>query len=179
MKGSARSLLRQASVLLLSCCAGAVLAGPVLAAGPAPEPAPPTTQSPKPEPVPGATPPPPPPPPPAARVSPPSPPPPPAPTPQPVVVSPPPAPVFTPPPAPAPAAPVRRQTRVQKRATAKPKVSRAKTAKHAVRRALPSLTREEVTSPDTMLLAGGLALFVLVLADMVFLTLSTRALRPR
>ena len=59
-------------------------------------------------------------------------------------------------------------------------MSRAKTAKNAVRRALPSLTREEVTSPDTMLLIGGLALFVLVLADMVFLkTLSTRMLRPR
>lgn len=68
---------------------------------------------------------------------------------------------------------------MQKRVSAKPKVSRAKTAKHAVRRALPRLSREEVTSPDTMLLVGGLALFVLVLADMVFLTLSTRVLRPR
>jgi hypothetical protein len=173
MTSSTRSLLRQASVVVVSCCAGAVLAGPVLAAGPAPEPAPPTTRSPKPEPIPGATPPPSPPPPPAARVSPP-PAPPPAPAPQPVSVSPPP-PVFTPPPAP----PARRETRVQKRAAAKPKVSRAKTAKHAVKRALPSLPREEVTSPDTMLLVGGLALFVLVLADMVFLTLSTRVLRPR
>jgi hypothetical protein len=62
---------------------------------------------------------------------------------------------------------------------AQPRVSRAKTAKHAVRRALPDLTREEVTSPDTMLLIGGLALFVLVLADTVFLTVSTRLLRPR
>jgi uncharacterized membrane protein len=96
------------------------------------------------------------------------------------VISPPPAPVFTPPPAPEPVAPVRRQTREQKaKPKAQPKASRAKTAKHAVRRALPGLTREEVTSPDTMLLVGGLALFVLVLADMVFLTLSTRVLRPR
>jgi hypothetical protein len=182
MTGSARSLLRQASVFLLVCCAGATLAGPVLAAGPAPEPAPPRTQTPKPEPVPGATPPPSPPPPPAARVSPPpAPPPPPPASPAPsVVISPPPAPVFTPPPAPEPVAPVRRQTREQKaKPKAQPKASRAKTAKHAVRRALPGLTREEVTSPDTMLLVGGLALFVLVLADMVFLTLSTRVLRPR
>jgi hypothetical protein len=44
---------------------------------------------------------------------------------------------------------------------------------------LPGLSREEATSPDTMLLLGGLALFVLVLADMVFLTLSTRVLRTR
>jgi hypothetical protein len=174
MTSCTRSLLRQASVVFVSCCAGAVLAGPVLAAGPAPEPAPPTTQSPKPEPIPGATPPPSPPPPPAARVSPP-PAPPPAPAPQPVVVSPSPAPAFTPPPAPS----ARRETRVQKRVAAKPKVSRAKTAKQAVKRALPSLSREEVTSPDTMLLVGGLALFVLVLADLVFLTLSTRVLRPR
>lgn len=185
MRGSTRSLLRQASIFVLACAAGAVLAGPVLAAGPAPEPAPPKTQSPKPEPVPGATPPPPPsPPPPAARVSPPPPPPPPppAPAPQPVVVSPPPpAPVFTPPPpSPAPAAPVRREARVQRaKPKAQPKVSRAKTAKHAVRSALPGLTPEKVTEPDTMLLVGGLALFVLVLADMVFLTLSTRMLRPR
>jgi hypothetical protein len=74
---------------------------------------------------------------------------------------------------------VRREAGVQKRVKAKPKVSRAKSAKVAVSRALPNLTREEVTSPDTMLLVGGLALFVLVLADMVFLTLSTRLLRPR
>jgi hypothetical protein len=44
---------------------------------------------------------------------------------------------------------------------------------------LPDLSREEATSPDTMLLLGGLALFFLVLADMVFLTLSTRVLRTR
>jgi hypothetical protein len=44
---------------------------------------------------------------------------------------------------------------------------------------LPGLSREEATSPDTMLLLGGLALFFLVLADMVFLTLSTRVLRTR
>ncbi len=45
--------------------------------------------------------------------------------------------------------------------------------------ATPSLTRDQATSPDTLLLVGGLALFFLVLADMVFLTLSTRVLRAR
>jgi hypothetical protein len=45
--------------------------------------------------------------------------------------------------------------------------------------ALPGLSREEATSPDTLLMLGGLALFFLVLADMVFLTLSARVLRTR
>ena len=43
----------------------------------------------------------------------------------------------------------------------------------------PGLSREEATSPDTLLMVGGLALFFLVLADIVFLTLSTRVLRVR
>jgi hypothetical protein len=34
----------------------------------------------------------------------------------------------------------------------------------------------DAASPDTLLLVGGLALFVLVLGDTVFLTLSTRFL---
>ncbi len=51
--------------------------------------------------------------------------------------------------------------------------------KQAAKRALPNITREQATSPDTLLLAGGLALFVLVLADTVFLTLSARVLRLR
>jgi hypothetical protein len=46
-------------------------------------------------------------------------------------------------------------------------------------RVLPGISREEATSPDTLLMVGGLALFFLVLADMVFLTLSTRVLRTR
>jgi hypothetical protein len=37
----------------------------------------------------------------------------------------------------------------------------------------------EATSPDSLLMVGGLALFFLVLADVVFLTLSTRVLRTR
>ena len=46
------------------------------------------------------------------------------------------------------------------------------------RRALPRARAvAESASPDTMLLAGGLALFVLVLGDTVFLTLSARFLR--
>jgi outer membrane biosynthesis protein TonB len=177
MTGSARSLVRLASVSAVACCAGIVLAGPAVAAAPAPEPAPARPQSPRPEPVPGATPPPPPPP--AARVTPPPPPPPPpapSPAPQPVV-SPPPAPVYTaPPPAPAATAPVRRERRVERRAPAKPKVRQSKT-KQVANAALPRLAREQVTKPDTLLLVGGLALFVLVLADMVFLALSTRMLR--
>ena len=45
--------------------------------------------------------------------------------------------------------------------------------------ALPGISREEATSPDTLLIVGGLALFFLVLADVVFLALSTRVLRTR
>jgi hypothetical protein len=76
---------------------------------------------------------------------------------------------------------VRSESRVQKREPAKPKPKpkAERPIKQAVGAALPGLSREEATSPDTMLLAGGLALFVLVLADMVFLTLSTRVLRTR
>ena len=54
---------------------------------------------------------------------------------------------------------------------------RERATKQAVRKALPSLGREEAGATDTMLLIGGLALFVLVLSDTVFLTLSTRHLR--
>ena len=42
--------------------------------------------------------------------------------------------------------------------------------------ALP-LTREQVTSTDGMLLAGGVALFVFVLADTILLAMSSRFLR--
>ena len=66
---------------------------------------------------------------------------------------------------------------MRKRGTAKEKPVRAKTTKQATRRALPSLSRTEAGSTDTMLLIGGLALVVLVLLDTVFLTLSTRFLR--
>jgi hypothetical protein len=78
---------------------------------------------------------------------------------------------------------VRSESRVERREPAKskprPKPKSERPIKQAVRAPLPGLSREEATSPDTMLLAGGLALFVLVLADMAFLTLSTRVLRTR
>jgi hypothetical protein len=51
--------------------------------------------------------------------------------------------------------------------------------KVAVAAAAPSISRDQATSPDTLLMVGGLALFFLVLADIVFLTLSTRVLRTR
>jgi hypothetical protein len=66
---------------------------------------------------------------------------------------------------------------VRKRETAKEKPVRERTTKQATRRALPSLSRTEAGSTNTMLLLGGLALVVLVLLDTVFLTLSTRSLR--
>jgi hypothetical protein len=66
---------------------------------------------------------------------------------------------------------------VRKRETAKEKPVREQTTKQSARKALPSLGRNEAGSPDTLLLIGGLALFVLVLCDTVFLTLSTRFLR--
>ena len=179
MRGSRRSLLRQASVLIVLCCAFAVGASQALAQDPAPEPAPPGSSGPKPEAPPGAerqpetaatraTPPPPP----ASQ----QPPPPPA-TPPPAAVTPPPAPVGTRVVSQPPPAPVRRESRVQRRENVKPKPERKVTKTAAP--ALPGISREEATSPDTMLLLGGLALFVLVLADMVFLTLSTRVLRTR
>jgi outer membrane biosynthesis protein TonB len=171
MTRSGRSLLRQASVLLLLFCFGAAYAAPILAqVGGAPEPAPRRSQVPTPEPAPGAR----------AQTSRPattqvstSPVPPPAaqnPVPPPVVL--------VQPTAPAPPAPAREERRqVRKRETAKEKPVRERTTKQATRRALPSLSRTEAGSTDTMLLIGGLALVVLVLLDTVFLTLSTRVLR--
>ena len=180
MRGSRRSLLRQASVLIVLCCAFAVGASQALAQDPAPEPAPPNSSGPKPEAPPGAksqpetpaTPPPPPasqpPPPPAATNAPPA------------AVSPPPAPVVSQP----PPAPVRSESRVQKseRTKPKPKNTKPKPEQKVTQTAAPALrgiSREEATSPDTLLMVGGLALFFLVLADVVFLTLSTRVLRTR
>lgn len=67
--------------------------------------------------------------------------------------------------------------RTAKRQTAKKqstKPTRAESTKQAVRRTLPALRPAEPASPDRMLLLGGLALVVLVLADTVFLTLSRR-----
>jgi hypothetical protein len=166
MTRSGRSLLRQASVLLLLFCFGAAPVAPALAqGGPAPEPAPRHSQ-PRPEPAPGATPQP------SQAVTrvtrPPVPPPPP-----PVLAL-----MRVQPSAPARSAPALRKPRqVRKRETAKGKPAGERTTKQAVRKALPSLSRKEAGSPNTMLLIGGLALVVLVLCDTAFLTLSTRFLR--
>jgi hypothetical protein len=82
-----------------------------------------------------------------------------------------------------PPASERRESRPQKRepVQSKPK-SKPKSERKVTQTAtpaLPGISREEATSPDTLLMLGGLALFFLVLADMVFLTLSTRVLRAR
>lgn len=67
---------------------------------------------------------------------------------------------------------------MRKREKVKRKPARERTTKQTASKALPGLVREQASSPDTMLMVGGLALFVLVLADTVFLTLSARYLRP-
>lgn len=180
--GSGGSLLRRASVLLAVGAAG-LLTATALAAGPAPDPAPPrTATSPTPEPVTGKQPAPPP------RtttrtptvsvrpqaVQP---------APAPPVSPPPPSPIqpAIPPPAPAPVSPA--PLRVQRRPTVERKVTRKAKAKAVTRakRTVPALSRPKVadsSSPDTMLLIGGLALVVLVLGDTLFLALSGRLLRP-
>ena len=186
MRGSARSLLRQASVLMVLCCACAVGASEALAQDPAPEPAPPKSSGPKPEAPPGASrqpqaP--------ATKATPNPPPPPPAAPPPPPPTTPPPA-AVTPPPPPAvtrvyqrPATQTRRGKQAERREPARPKSKdKAKPKNDRVKvaaAATPTLTRDQATSPDTLLLVGGLALFFLVLADIVFLTLSTRVLRAR
>jgi hypothetical protein len=78
------------------------------------------------------------------------------------------------PPSPPPAAsrPARRPHRVAK----KKKPVRKRAVKQAARRQIPTLHPEQASSTDGLLLVGGLALFVLVLADTVFLTVSRRAL---
>jgi hypothetical protein len=183
--GSSGSLLRRALVLLAMGAAG-VLTATALAAGPAPDPAPPrTATSPTPEPVTGKQPAP------APRTTtrtptvnvrpqavqpapqpPVSPPPPPSPV-QPVIP--------VPAPAPAPASPA--PERVQKRPTVEQKPTRTTGSKPSTRpeRTLPAaLGRPKATdssSTDTLLLIGGLALFVLVLGDTLFLALSARLLR--
>ena len=50
-------------------------------------------------------------------------------------------------------------------------------ARGAATAVLPALRREEATSVDGTVLAGGLALFSLALGGTVLLTLSTRVLR--
>lgn len=178
---SGRSFKRQATVLVLLGCA-AVFAGSALAEGPAPEPAPPRTSGPKPEP-PGSTrrepakqttteptsttsraqqq---------TARATSPPAPPPPAPT---RSFSPQPAPVTPSPPASVRPAPQQSQT--QKPKAVKKKV-RPRPGKKALPRVAPAAASHS-SSPDTMLLIGGVALVILVLGDTVFLGFSARFLR--
>jgi hypothetical protein len=184
VKRYGRSLLRQASVLLLLGCAG-MLAGPALAEGPAPDPAPPRTNAPKPEPpstrreparqttTPTST---------TPRAprqatqptappaSPPAPPP--APTqsftPQPVPVA---------PPAPAPVQPAPQQA--QKPKPVKKKAGTG-SSRPRVKQALPRVApaaASQPSSPDNLLLIGGVALVILVLGDTIFLGFSVRFLR--
>lgn len=170
MIGSIGSLLRRAPVLLLLACFALGFAVPALAQGPAPDPAPPPPAQPKPEPPgsqPEPTPAPPPaapqPPPASARIQPAQPPPPPA----PVL----PTPALTQTPASTPPA-----------RSARARVKNKKTVparKQAVKRPVPRFpaASAESSSPDSMLLIGGLALVILVLGDTLFLAFSSRFLR--
>jgi hypothetical protein len=181
--GSRGTLLRRASVVLAVGASG-LLTATALAAGPAPDPAPPrTATTPTPEPVTGKQP---------------------APAPRrttqtptvsarPQAIQPAPAPPVSPPPpppiqpviplpAPAPARVSPAPARVQRRATVERKATRKAKTKAATRtkRTLPALGRPKAadsSSPDTMLLIGGLALVVLVLGDTLFLAASARLLR--
>lgn len=179
---SGRSLLRRTSSLLLLGCCSAVLAAPALAQ-PAPDPAPAPPTQPKPE-APGAKP--------QPQPQPPPPPSPPAPSPPPApvqAVQPPPAPApllptrLSPPPGPtpppAPAARTRAPIRKAPRTAKKKPVKRAVATKRAVKKRVSALSAAAVKSSpsDSMLLAGGLALVVLVLGDTILLALSRRYLR--
>jgi hypothetical protein len=173
---SARSLLGQAWVLFVLAAISAALAGP--AGAQAPDPAPTRVGSPRPDPAPTgrreA-------PPPRTRQAP-------AATPRTPVVEPP---AQVTPPSAARQAPVYRSTpsttvrraRVQppkKPAAAKPQRAKAPLRKRAVKgaiRAIQPLATRAKSSPDGMLLAGGLALFVFLLGEAVFLALSVRFLR--
>jgi hypothetical protein len=177
---SARSLLWQAWVLLVLAAIGAALAGP--ASAQAPDPAPPRLKSPRPDPAPtGPREP--------ARSAP-------AQSPRVTVrarsVEPPPPPAVAPrapvapqpsfePPAPRPTPQRARVETPKKPSAAKPKQARTPSRKRAVKRtlraALQPIHKATDSSPDSMLLAGGVALFVLSLGQAIFLALSVRFLR--
>jgi len=74
--------------------------------------------------------------------------------------------------------PKRRQPRKLETATER-KPERRGTTRQAVGEALPLLTPDKASRRDTALMVGGLALVVLLVCDVVFLTLSARALRSR
>ena len=156
--------MRQTSVLLLLCCAGAVYSAQALAqSGPGPEAGPGSSQTPSPDPAPGGAPAPtsgssqqP-----SAPVQPASPPP-------PVVQAPTSAPTST----------VQRERKqVQRPETSRQKQVRKGTTKQTARKALPIVAAQSAGSSDRTLMIGGLALLVLVLSDTVFLTLSSRKFR--
>lgn len=100
-----------------------------------------------------------------------------------IFVAPPPpvAPQPPPPVSPPPSAPVQRaRTEVPKRPTAaKPQRARAPSKKQKAKQTLRAIRSAATTdsSPDGMLLAGGLALFALLLGEAIFLALSVRFLR--
>jgi hypothetical protein len=182
----------QGALALVACCAVTLLVAPAVSAQLKPEPAPKGPRGPAPEPqsppAPKASKPTTPPPPPAASPSPPASPPAAA-TPPPAAVTPPPA-IVTPP-APPPAA-----VKVTPPAPAVRRVGHKKQPAKAAKRENPKkhngvkkvgevatagalLAREKASSVDGTLLAGGLALFFLVLADTVLLTVSTGVFRAR
>lgn len=167
-----RSQLRRWSMLLFVACAATVTVGPALGAEPAPDPSPRRSPTPAPEPVPTGTRQP------ATTATTETPPPPAAQTPPPApatVSSTPPAVVASPRPA-ATTAERSRATRATRRRAPKKavKVSTARRAKQAVGAKLPALRPADPRSPDTMLLVGGIALVVLVIADTAFLAASKR-----
>jgi hypothetical protein len=181
---------KAAAAVVLACAVPVALAAPAFGQS-GPEPAPKQRTGPIPEPFPTAKPQP-------REVSPPaqpatppappaplpaSPPPPAAPPPPPEVsvVAPPPSPpvLQSPPSVPRTAPPASgeqpRQTKGAK--TTSPNRTRIGKPKRAAKHVLARVAEKRSSTSDGMLLAGGLALFVLVLAGTVLLTLSTRVLR--
>jgi hypothetical protein len=189
----------QGALALVACCAVTLLVAPAVSAQLKPEPAPKGPRGPAPEPqsppAPKASKPTTPPPPPAASPSPPASPPAAA-TPPPAAATPPPAAVTPPPAIVTPPAPPPAAVKVTPPAPAVRRVGHKKQPAKAAKRENPKkhngvkkvgevatagalLAREKASSVDGTLLAGGLALFFLVLADTVLLTVSTGVFRAR
>lgn len=173
VKDSARALLGQAGVVLVLASMGATLSGPARAGTPDPDPGPSRVQTPRPDPAPNRrreqtsstsqqTP----------TVHPPAP----ATQPSSFVAPPPPVapqPVSRPP-APARSARTEGPKRPAVTKSQRPRGSRKQRAKQTLRAIRSAATTD---SPDGMLLAGGLALFALLLGEAIFLALSVRVLR--
>jgi hypothetical protein len=171
VRDSARPLLRQTWVILILAAIGAALAGPARAQGPGPDPGPTIVQNPRPDPAPTRR---------REQSSPTT-----KQTPTVIARAPAiqPSPVAPQPPfSPPPPAPVQRaRTEAPQRpAAAKPRRARAPSRKQRAKqtlRAIRSVAASTESSPDGMLLAGGLALFALLLGEAIFLALSVRFLR--